>query len=314
MTLVEDTRGFVHRFVHTDGVRLHVVTNAGGGTRGPLVLLLHGFPECWATWRHVFQPLARAGFTVCAPDLRGFNTSDKPRRLEDYRVAASVDDMAGLLRELGFSHAHVVGHDWGGAVAWQMAQRRPDLVDRLVIINAPHPATFLRRMRSGEQLFASAYAFLFQIPGVSELALRARDFRIIEDIFRRQPKRPAAYDEEDIAVMKDALRQHGALTAGLRWYRAALRQALRGRAKSGENASLYRTIHQPTLVVWGLDDPALPPENLDGLREQVRELRLVTIPQCSHWVTHDAPEILIEEMLAFLPRTKPVAEEARANA
>lgn len=312
MTLVDDTRGFVHRFVATNGLRLHVVTNLTTGPRGPLVLLLHGFPECWATWRHVLQPLARAGFTVCAPDLRGFNTSDKPARVDDYRVERSVEDMEGLIHALGFSRAHVVGHDWGGLVAWHMAQRRPELVDRLVVINAPHPAIFMRRLRSGEQLFSSAYALLFQIPGVSELALRAGDFRVLEDIFRRQPKRPRAYDDEDIAVMKDALRQHGALTAALRWYRASLRQALRGGKRGASRSLLLRTIQHPTLIVWGLDDPALPPENLDGIRELVRELRLVTIPQCSHWVTHDAPEILIEELLAFLP-ARPTGHEVSAT-
>jgi epoxide hydrolase 4 len=305
MTLVDDTRGFRHRFVATGpadrgGVRLHIVTNADEAPRGPLVLLLHGFPECWATWRHVLRPLADAGFTICAPDLRGYNTSDKPTRVEDYRVQRSVDDVAGLIRALGYDKAHVVGHDWGGAVAWHVGQRQPELAERLVVLNSPHPAIFLRRMMDPQQLSASGYIFFFQIPGVAEAVVRARDFRLIEEIFRRAPRRPHAYDDEDIAVMKDALRQEGALTGALNWYRAALRQALAGRRR-GAGSSLKRAIEVPTLVIHGLDDRALPPGNLDGLRDCVQELRVVTIPQCSHWVTHDAPEIVVREILDFLP-------------
>lgn len=292
MTLADDTRGFEHRMIDANGLKLHVVV--GGG--GPLVLLLHGWPECWATWRHVLQPLKAAGFTVAAPDLRGFNLSEKPSDVADYTMDKVIEDHAALIRALGFQKAHVIGHDWGGASAWHLAQKRDDVLDKLVIVNTPHPALFLKRLRkSPSQLKASYYMFVFQVPVVAEKLLERNGFQVLENVMKYQPKKKGAYDEEDIRVYKEALGQPGATTSTLNWYRASFRQSF----KKLDGTGLKRVIERPTLVLWGLDDEAVPPGNLDGMETVAKEIRIVRIPDCSHWVQHDKPEVIVDEAVRF---------------
>ncbi|MFD1730552.1 alpha/beta fold hydrolase [Deinococcus malanensis] len=155
--------------IRVNGVRLHYVE--AGPAAGPLVVLLHGFPEYWRAWEHQIGPLARAGFRVVAPDMRGYNLSEKPQDIEAYRVQTLQEDIAKLIRALGAGRAHVVGHDWGGIVAWQLAIRQPEAVDRLVILNAPHPGAARRGMKHPEQLKRSWYVYLFQLPVLPELLL-----------------------------------------------------------------------------------------------------------------------------------------------
>jgi pimeloyl-ACP methyl ester carboxylesterase len=288
MTIESDTEGFEHRFIETNGIKLHVVV----GGSGPLVMLLHGWPEFWATWRHVMRPLRDAGFTVCAPDLRGFNLSDKPKNVSEYSLDHSVGDVVGIIKALGHEKAHVIGHDWGGALAWQLAQTRDDVIDKLVIMNAPHPRLFVKRLRKLDQLRRAYYMFVFQVPVVAEKLVSADDFRPIKNVLKYQPRRKGAFDDEDMRVYKEAIKQPGALTGGLSWYRAAFRQALRGQGMPSK-----RVIERPTLILWGLSDEALPPENLDGLERVVRELRIVRIADCSHWVQHERPDLVVEESL-----------------
>ncbi len=296
MTLADDTSGCAHRFVLTNGVRLHVLV----GGAGPLVVLLHGFPECWATWRHVVGPLIAAGYTIAAPDLRGYNLSDKPPRVADYRVEHVADDIVGLVHALGFQTAHVVGHDWGGAVAWHMGQRHDAVLDKLVIVNSPHPGLFTKRLRSSlQQLRRSYYMFLFQVPVIAERTLSRDRFAVLRTIMKHQPKRPGAFDDEDAAVYQEAMAQPGAVTGALNYYRAGLRAGLRD-ALAGRAPARDGVVLRPLLVVWGMDDVALLPENLDGLDRVAGDLRIVRLTDCSHWVQHDAPERLVEETLRFL--------------
>jgi pimeloyl-ACP methyl ester carboxylesterase len=162
------------RFASVNGIRLHYVE---AGT-GPLVLLLHGFPEFWGSWRHQIPALADAGFRVLAPDLRGYNLSSKPAGVESYRVAELVGDVVGLIRHAGEERATVVGHDWGGAIAWATAMRRGERIHRLIILNAPHPAAYLRELRRPGQLLRSWYVFFFQLPLLPECLVRARDYAL----------------------------------------------------------------------------------------------------------------------------------------
>lgn len=291
MTLADDTRGFEHRMIETNGIKLHVVV--GGG--GPLVLLLHGFPECWATWRHVLQPLKDAGFTVAAADLRGFNLSDKPKEVGDYAMDHVAGDIVGLIRALGFQKAHVVGHDWGGVVGWQLAHTRDDVVDKLVIINAPHPRLFTKRLRSPRQLALAYYMFFFQIPVVAERALSRDGFQVIENMMKYQPRKKGAFDDEDIRVYKEAMGQPGALTSSLSYYRASFREVLKRRKPDAKPV-----IERPVLVLWGLEDKALPPENLEGLDTIAKDLRVVRVPGCSHWMQHDDPQVIVDEVVRFV--------------
>jgi pimeloyl-ACP methyl ester carboxylesterase len=168
--------GFRHRHLNVGEVALHVV-EAGPERDAPLVVLLHGFPEFWWSWRRQLRALSEAGFHVVAPDLRGFHLSDKPRAVRAYRLDALADDVAGLIRACGASKASVVGHDWGAAIAWEFAQRRPQMLELLGIINVPHPAWWRRALRSPKQLRKSWYMLFFQLPWLSERWLRRDDYR-----------------------------------------------------------------------------------------------------------------------------------------
>lgn len=275
-----------HHDVRVNGVRLHYV-EAG---EGPLVVLLHGFPEFWWGWRRQIPALVEAGFRVIAPDLRGYHLSEKPEGVESYRMELLVEDVAALIRHAGEARAHLAGHDWGGVVGWYLAMHRPELLDRLVVANAPHPSAFAREVRKPDQMLKSAYVGFFQLPWLSEAALAAGDHALIERVFRKEPVRPGAFTDEDIRRYREALSLPGALTATLNYYRAAVRHAAPG----------VRPIHTPTLLLWGERDPHLVVRLTEGLDEWVRELRVERIPDASHWVLADATERVNRAMVEFL--------------
>jgi pimeloyl-ACP methyl ester carboxylesterase len=282
--------GWTHHEAQVNGIHLHYVE---AGT-GPLVVLLHGFPEFWYEWRHQIPALAAAGFRVVAPDLRGYNRSAKPAGIGSYRLEELVRDVAGLIRYLGAERAAVAGHDWGGLIAWYLAMLRPEVVDRLIVLNAPHPAAFARELRSPAQLLRSSYALFFQLPWLPEAVLRAGDFALLQRIFRTQPVRRGAYTGDDIQRYKDALRQPGALTAAINYYRAALRRSL-VRAKRDVSR-----IDHPTLLIWGERDRYLNIRLTQGLEEWVPGIRVERIREASHWVPVDAPELVNRLLIDFL--------------
>jgi pimeloyl-ACP methyl ester carboxylesterase len=287
-----------HRTVAVDGVRLHCV-EAGDG---PLVVLLHGFPEFWYSWRRQIRDLAAAGWRVLAPDQRGYNLSDRPADRAAYRMDRLVDDVVGLVRWAGVDRAAaVVGHDWGGAVAWQVARRRPAMLERLAVLNAPHPsayrAVFRSPLRSPGQLLRSWYVLFFQLPRLPEAALRAFDFAALEAILRSQPVRPGVFSDDDIAAYKAALDRPGALKATIDWYRANLFGAP-GEKPGASNAG--GRVEVPTLVIWGERDRYLGAGLLDGLGDRVEDLRIERLPEASHWVQADAPEEVSRLLLEFL--------------
>ncbi|HSJ16331.1 MAG TPA: alpha/beta fold hydrolase [Longimicrobiales bacterium] len=276
-----------HDRIAGDGVTLHVA-RAGAG---PPVLLLHGFPENWQTWQHQMGPLAAAGLEVLAPDLRGYHLSDRPAGRAAYRLRHLVADAAALIRATPHGRAHVVGHDWGGSIAWSLAAEHPELVDRLVIMNAPHLGTYLREVRRPPQLLRSWYVGFFQLPMLPERMLAAHDFRVIRRLFRGTA-RPGVYDEAQIERYVQALAQPGALTAALNYYRALggrdLARARRARTEAD------------TLVIWGERDRALSTRLLDGLEAYAPRLRVRRLPNASHWVQHDAPAEVSRALVAFL--------------
>ena len=285
--------GWTHHEGVVNDVRLHWVEQ---GT-GPLVVLLHGFPEFWWGWHRQIPALAAAGFRVVAPDMRGYNLSEKPKGAASYRTSILVQDVVSLVRQLGEERAHVAGHDWGGVVAWRVALEHPERVDRLVIANAPHPAVFSRELRHPRQLVRSWYAMFFQLPLLPEAVFRANGYATLERIFRKSPARPGAFSDDDIRRYKEAMARPGALTAMLNYYRSFAR-TLGRRGRSGGDAA--RTITRPTLVIWGEKDTALGIHNLDGLERYVPDLRIERLPQASHWVLADEPERVSERMIRFL--------------
>jgi pimeloyl-ACP methyl ester carboxylesterase len=265
-------------FAYVNGIRLHYV-EAGAG---PLVVLLHGFPEFWYSWHHQLDALAAAGFRAVAPDLRGYNESDKPHGVSAYRIEYLTADIAALIRHLGESSAHIVGHDWGGVVAWHLPLHHPGIVRRLAILNAPHPALLLREIRRPVQMFRSWYIFFFLIPCLPEWTLRRGNFAGLESIFRTDPVRPGTFDDDAIARYKLALGRPGALTSALNWYRASFRRSPARALRE------LQPIDEPTLVLWGERDRYLDLRLLDGLERWVRQLQIVRLPEASHWVQNDS--------------------------
>ncbi len=279
-----------HRYADLAGLRLHYV-EAG---EGPLVVLLHGFPEFWFSWRFQIPALAEAGFRVVAPDMRGYNLSDKPKGVGSYALERLARDVERLIGALGEERAVVVGHDWGGIVAWAVAMLHPERVERLVILNVPHPERFWRGLRTPRQLLKSLYAFFFQIPWLPEKVLRAGDFAIVRSVFRNDPVRPGTFGERDIDRYVEALSRPGALTAPINYYRALARRApVLARA-------LRRRIEAPVLVIWGQRDLFLVPELAQPNPTLVPDARVRRLPDASHWVQQDRPERVNALLLDFL--------------
>ena len=278
------------RIVDTGEVRLHVVE--AGDPNGPLVVLLHGFPEFWYSWRNQMPALAAAGYRAVAPDLRGYGGSDKPRSLDAYRLEQLVDDVAGLIHALAADRAHVVGHDWGATIAWSFAMRHPDLLDRLVILNVPHPARLRDALRMPRQWLRSSYVLFFQLPWLPEAVLHAGRFAFLRRELRAGPTRPDAFTPEDIERYVNSWSEPGGLTGGLNYYRAIVRRR--------PDTTLLRRIDAPVLVIWGERDRFILPELAEPPAELVPNLRVVRLPRASHWVQHDDPERVNRLLLEFL--------------
>lgn len=272
-------------YVTANGQRLHYVT-AGAG---PLVVLLHGFPEFWYSWRALLPALAPT-HRVVALDLRGYNLSSKPAT--GYDVATLTTDIRAVIEALGEREADLVGHDWGGALAWIFAMREPDALRRLVILNAPHPALMLRKLRNPAQMRRSAYIAFFQLAGIAERATSADNFGLVWRTFRSADPDRAWLSDEDIQRFVAAIARPGALTAALNYYR----QLVRRPAAMG----VARVISAPALVLWGEQDPYLGPELLDGLDAWASDLRIERFPQAGHWLNQQLPESVNPRIVAFL--------------
>ena len=278
-----------HERIRADGVELHVAV-AGAG---PPVILLHGFPENWTSWRWQFSALVEAGFSVWAPDMRGYNESDRPTERRAYHLQHLVNDVASIVRTSRHERAHVVGHDWGGIVAWTFAGYYPDLLGKLVILNAPHMEIFLDKVRRPPQMFRSSYVLLFQAPGVAEWMLSAGNYQLLRKTFPRLSGRSGAFRDADIEHYVRGLSAPGALTAALNYYRANMRPeplALARRAR----------VTSETLVIWGDEDPALGVELLEDLQTVAPNATVHHIVDAGHWVQNEAPDEVNRVMVEFL--------------
>jgi epoxide hydrolase 4 len=278
-----------HREIALADVRLHCV-EAGSG---PLVLLLHGFPEFWYTWRHLIPALAGAGFRVVAPDLRGVNTSSKPEGIAAYAIDVLVKDIHDLIGALGAERAHVVGHDWGSGIAWSFAMQHPERLNRLAILNGPHPQRLLSAMRQPSQLRKSWYMFFFQLPYLPERIMSSNGYARLLAPMQHDPVRPGAYSADDIARYRDALAQPGALTAFINYYRAMRKGSRQGR---------WQPIHAETLIIWGDQDKYLGRDLAAPDPRLVTNARVEYMPDATHWVHHDQPERVATLLIEFLKR------------
>jgi pimeloyl-ACP methyl ester carboxylesterase len=272
-----------------DGVSLHVV--AAGDPGDPLVILLHGFPEFWYEWNEYIEPLVSAGYRVLVPDQRGYNRSEKPDSIRSYRISKLSGDIRALIGSEDHDSAHVVGHDWGGAVGWDLALRHPEIVDRLAIINAPHPVVFKQVLRSDlRQLRRSWYMLLFQIPRLPEWLFRRTNYESLISAMRESAL-PGAYTVSDFEQYRRAWAEEGALTGMLNWYRAAFRHS--------ENPPQKR-VQAPTLLVWGEKDEALLAELAPKSLNYCNEGRLEQFPDATHWIPHEYPERVCDLLLDHL--------------
>jgi pimeloyl-ACP methyl ester carboxylesterase len=273
-----------------DGITLHAVR--AGDPHGPLVLLLHGFPEFWYGWRHQLGPLVDAGFRVVAPDQRGYTTSDKPPHVADYNLDRLAADVVSVIAALGADRVRVVAHDWGGVVAWWLALRHPERVERLAILNAPHPPLMWRTLRrSPRQMLRSWYIFMMQLPWYPEWSSRLANWYSVVRAMRTS-SRPGTFTAEDFDRYRTAWSQPGAFRAMVNWYRAALR------ARPPEPADLR--IRVPTLVIWGARDKFIRRELAEASVAQCEHGRLEFIEEATHWVQHEEPQRVNRLLIDFL--------------
>jgi len=278
-----------HHFVPTNGLRLHVVQC--GPADGPLVLLLHGFPEFWYGWRHQLAVLDAAGFRVWAPDQRGYNLSDKPRRVRDYAIDQLAADILGLIDAAGCRTAAIVGHDWGAAVAWHLAAHHPDRVRRVAILNVPHPQILARALRrKPRQLLKSWYVFFFQLPWLPEALVRLRGWWLARQALRRSSRR-GTFGEADLSLYETAWAQPRAMRSMINWYRAAARFA--------GQLSRAGQVAVPVSIIWGERDAFLNRELAHESLAYCNDGQLTYLP-ATHWVQHEKVEEVNELLVKFL--------------
>ncbi len=271
---------------------------ARAGT-GPLVVMLHGFPECWYSWRHQIRALS-ASFDCVAPEMRGYGESDAPIGVANYTLDKLVGDVADLIAALGHKRAVVVGHDWGGGVAWATALMRPEVVERLIVMNCPHPARFSRELRRNpRQMLRSWYMLFFQVPRIPEWLFRRRDYAMLTRALRDGTIQKNVFTDDDLQYFRAAFRNPYSITAAINYYRANLRSGFM--AKPGINDWSDRKIAAPTLLIWGEQDFALGKEltyDMQGLFSGRFEIKY--IPDSGHWVQQEKPALVNQYMLDFL--------------
>jgi epoxide hydrolase 4 len=285
-------------YADVNGVRLHYA-HAGSGK---LILFLHGFPQFWYAWKRQLDEFS-TGFFAVAPDMRGYNLSSKPDGADAYKMRHLVDDVRGLADYFGQEKFILVGHDWGGAVAWSFAAKWPRRLEKLVIVNAPHAATFARELsHNAQQIAASQYMLLFRL-AKAERVLAENDYLRLSRMLKGYGAHADWLTPAEQTHYLQAWSQPGALTASLNYYRAS---PLYPPADSDPGARAFSIDPQavrvdvPTLVIWGEQDTALLAGNLDGLQAHVPNLTVKRIADGSHWVVHEQPNLVGQFIREFV--------------
>lgn len=274
------------RFINVNGVSLHLVE--AGEPQAPLVILLHGFPDFWRGWDRQIPALAEAGFRVWVPDQRGYNLSDKPADVAAYGLDLLALDVVGLMDEAGVEKACVAGHDWGGAVAWWLGLHHAHRLDKLAILNSPHPAAFTRFLRQHRsQRLKSWYMQFFQLPRLPELTSRK-----LGALALRRSSRPGAFSDADLAAYREAWSRPGAMKAMLDWYRA-------GRRKLNITPITDPVVTTSTHILWGEDDRFFDPHLAQLSLDLCADGRLTMIPGAGHWVQREATDVVNTRLIEF---------------
>jgi pimeloyl-ACP methyl ester carboxylesterase len=284
-------------YIEANGLRFHAWA---AGASGPLVLLLHGFPELGLSWSSQLEALAMQGFRAVAPDLRGYGQSERPSGVADYDLDILAQDVVEMIRALGAEKAHIVGHDWGGGLAWHLAQRHPERVDRLAILNCPHPRELQRAvLRSPRQFLRSWYMFFFQIPWVPEWVLGWNPKYSIQRIFQQAAAEPDRFSPHELQPYVASMSGPKGWRGGINWYRAAFR----GLFNRKRHQLWSQRIRSPALIIWGTSDPILGEELIASSAALLSQVDLKTLPGVGHWVQQEAPERVNELLVEFLAAT-----------
>ncbi len=281
-----------HEFVQANGLRFHVAS-CGAGDR--LALFLHGFPECWYSWRAQMPALASLGYRVWAPDLRGYGQTDRPPHREDYAIETLMEDVGALIDASGARETVLLAHDWGGVIAWYFATRKVRPLQRLVVMNLPHPQVMQEHLLP-RQIFRSWYALFFQLPRLPEMAMRARNYHAVRAAFLNMAIDKSRFPRELLQFYCDEAARPGALTAMFNYYRALIR----GGGGARQRALGFAKIDVPTLMLWGEHDAALGKETTYGTERYVNDLTIRYLPRVSHWVQQEAPEKVNAMVTAWL--------------
>lgn len=276
-----------HNFIDNNGVKIHYVTQG----EGKLMLMLHGFPAFWYSWRHQIPEFSE-NYKVVAVDLRGHNDSDKPKNKNAYRVEDAISDVKAVIEGLGYESCVLVGHNRGGAVAWEFAYTHPEMVEQLIVMNAPHLAKIISALRTPQQLLRSWYFFLFQLPWLPEALFRRSDYQFLKGGFTNFVVDKDVFSPSDLEIYKEAAAKPGALTAMVNWYRNFFQSWLVDRG--------WGVLKVPTLMIWGEEDAALGKELVAGTENYVENLTVRYVPGCGHWVHEEKPQLVNQYMHEFL--------------
>lgn len=262
-----------------------------GPADGELVILMHGFPECWASWRHQIAPLANAGYRLLVPNLRGYGRGEKPQNLIDYRIDHLAADIDALLQFAGREQCHLIGHDWGGAIAWWYGIHQSEQLASLSILNAPHPHAFLQTLKkSPRQWLKSWYIFFFQLPYLPEKVMALFQHKRLRDTLT-STSNPGSYDQSDIEALLDTWQQPGCTRAMLNYYRCMLRDLVLPQEPA--------QVRAPTQLLWGEQDLALTTEMAERSADFLLQGQLHRFPDATHWLNHDQPEAINTKLLRF---------------
>jgi len=291
---------FQSQYAQVNGIRLHYVSVG----QGKLIMFVHGFPEFWYGWEKQLVEFGR-DYQAVAPDMRGFNLSSKPAEIEKYHVNDLIEDMRALAQLLGHEKFIMVAHDWGGAVAWSAALRQPEMLEKLVIINSPHPALFARELLNNpDQQKASQYMLMLRSVE-AERVLSENNFAALMDVLVQFGSK-WEMSEKNRSKYIDAWSQPGALTGSLNYYRVSPLYPPTSKNDEDQINSILNlpkemfAVKVPTLVIWGEQDQALLTGNLDGLEEYIEDLTVKRIPDGTHWVIHEQPELVNSLIREFI--------------
>ncbi len=275
------------------------------------MFFLHGFPQFWYVWKPYLDYFSTIGFHVLAPDLRGFNDSDKPKERSSYDIKYLMNDVLAIIKHSGYKKAIIIGHDWGGSIVWELAEHHPEKIEIAIVVNSPHRGAFAANIRKNSflnlrQTLRSWYIYFFQLPLLPELAISCCNFAWLEHNFRSWATKKDVFSDEDIEQYKDALRKPGALTAAINYYRAnTFGEFGMGVVQASMGKKRFGKISVPSLLVWGDQDPPLDRRLTDNMEEFFSDtFRSLHIANGSHWVLHEHFDRISKEITRFIDKYK----------